>query len=190
MTLIVTWKCSGFGFGLFIYLFCFLLLPPFSVPIMANARKRDKKSRFPITGLMALGLQGAPRDKNSELKKSMIRLSKTISLAETICSWRPFSGCAFYLSESCGQWNSSNWLLHLDWNRQITGLWRAVHHESNSGEQTAVSTPETCGLWGEGEKQSFVNSSTSSESGIGGESSAVRRIKPVLSVGCTTVYNV
>lgn len=44
---------------------------------------------------MALGLQGAPRDKNSELKKSMIRLSKTISLSETTCSRRPFLGVRF-----------------------------------------------------------------------------------------------
>lgn len=44
---------------------------------------------------MALGLQGAPRDKNSELKKSMIRLSKTISLSETTCSRRPFLGVHF-----------------------------------------------------------------------------------------------
>lgn len=44
---------------------------------------------------MALGLQGAPRDKNSELKKSMIRLSKTISASETTCSRRPFLGVHF-----------------------------------------------------------------------------------------------
>lgn len=44
---------------------------------------------------MALGLQGAPRDKNSELKKNMIRLSETISLSETPCSMRPFLGVLF-----------------------------------------------------------------------------------------------
>lgn len=56
---------------------------------------KEIKSRFPIIGLMALGLQGAPRDKNSEFKKRMIRLPKTISLSETTCSRRPFLGVHF-----------------------------------------------------------------------------------------------
>lgn len=68
--------------------------------IMGNAREKKKKKkkikrRFPITGLMAFRLQCAPRDKNSEFKKSTIRLSKTISLSETTCSRRPFLGVHF-----------------------------------------------------------------------------------------------
>lgn len=86
--LIVTCKCDS---DFFVVVFFFSLpLPCLSWQMLG----KEIKSRAPIIGLMALGLQGAPRDKNSEFKKSMIRLSKTIPLWNYLF-WETFSGVHF-----------------------------------------------------------------------------------------------